>query len=210
VSGKRAVKPVPPKELPDVPVRKQKPKAEAKAAAEVGPLPSSAAAPAVALAAAPAADPAAAAASAKQKGRSAGSSNYNGEDLDGTFYVITCYYCLKIASALLEILVAILPIGSASWALIAERFAEWAREHGRPQRDQATLRTKWMKLLKSKPTGAGGLSDRQKQMREIELKAHEAGGGDILGDDVDSSDDLEGNALSDIVDEADGIESKRT
>ena len=91
----RAVKPVPPKELPDVPVRKQKPKAEAKAAAEVGPLPSSAAAPAVALAAAPAADPAAAAASAKQKGRSAGSSNYNGEDLDGTFYVIICY-CLKL------------------------------------------------------------------------------------------------------------------
>jgi hypothetical protein len=40
----------------------------------------------------------------------------------------------------------------------------------RPWRNEKSLRTKWRKLLASKPTGAGGLSDRQKYWREVDAR----------------------------------------
>jgi hypothetical protein len=109
-----------------------------------------------------------------------------------------------------------LPIGAASWAVIAERFAEWAKEHNRPERDAPSLRQKWVKMLRSKPTGMGGYSERQLKFREIEKRAHSSAGGAILHDNdhpgdilVSEDDELDANAILDIEKEIDGLETKR-
>lgn len=100
-----------------------------------------------------------------------------------------------------------MPIGSASWVQIHARYCEWCDTNGAAKRDVEALRAKWTKMLKSKPTGAGGLSAMQERFHAVETRAHLAAGGDMVGSDTD---DLEAHAEGDLVLEADGIETART
>jgi len=115
--------------------------------------------------------------------------------------------------SLVEILEEIPPIGAPSWVAIQARFAAWATEHGRPLRDSNALRAKYVKLIHGKPTGVGGLSDRQKRFRAVEDQTHRAVGGNVLADSFaaeDDSDDLAANAVEDAIEELDGIETTRS
>lgn len=75
----------------------------------------------------------------KAKGRKAGTQNYSHEDID----------------TLLDQAAEILPLDAHHWALVGQRFAAWAGEEGRPERDIDALKAKFDKLSNTKkPTGS--------------------------------------------------------
>lgn len=177
-----------------------KPPATAKPAASSAPPQANDAKP-------PAAKPKAKAnAKMKKAGRSAGTSNYSGEDLE----------------SLVAIIEEILPIGSPSWDEIGHRFAAWAAENNRPVRDASALKCKYAKLIGGKPTGVGGFSEIQLRYRNVEKRTHLSVGGLVLndGDDVEDSSEGEGEgededqnlsatAVEDAIMEIDGVQTAR-
>lgn len=114
---------------------------------------------------------------------------------------------------MLDIATQILPLNFAMWQRITDRFAEWATGHGRPQRDAASLRRKYQKLVTGPPTGDGEPSPRQQCARAIEARCADESGALRFGGQEDGAEDEasdRGDSVMDSIEDAEGLSSERT
>ncbi|KAJ7092376.1 hypothetical protein B0H15DRAFT_777358 [Mycena belliarum] len=118
--------------------------------------------------------------SKRRGGRPSGSGNYSKEDM----------------KCLLDALQDELPLGPKGWNVVAGKYKRWAVKHGRPERGQKSLETKFKQFLKvKKPTGDAVCPPEIKRAHQIEeLMNQRAGTRDL--NDSDFDDDAK-NASSD-------------
>ncbi|KAJ7366037.1 hypothetical protein DFH08DRAFT_1002638 [Mycena albidolilacea] len=113
----------------------------------------------------------------KQRGRRKGSSNFAPNDVD----------------KLLVLAESKLPIGGRGWKELAKAYKAWAKECGRPERDAASLESKFKQLVKKKkPTGAPRCPPEIKKAKRIDCMINEhvgIRGADDSDFDAVSSDD---------------------
>ncbi|KAK7444569.1 hypothetical protein VKT23_015247 [Stygiomarasmius scandens] len=103
-----------------------------------------------------------------QKGRTAGSANYNAEDLEILF----------------QILRERLPLGPKGWMEVEGLFNEEAQSTGRPGRTAKSLELKFKQLVKTtKPTGDAELPPHAQEALEIEELMNEKAGTRDLDDE---------------------------
>ena len=111
-----------------------------------------------------------------KKGNRAGALNYSNDDI----------------SAMLDIVEEEEPLGANHWAVVASKFAKWAKENDRPHRDQDSLKNKFDKLSNmKKKTGDPSCPQPVRRAKHIARAIHNKCAAMTLG----GSSDVEDNAV---------------